>query len=242
MKSGLPTQILSKIYKTLESRLLIKPVKSVLSKSKKLYIAYNLTPSRTLTGGPWYSEDDREFDWEFIKEIRNFILLCTNKIEGGDTTGGFGKGVCAATIKGYTAKLGEACISKIKLEEQDVYKVVRTLVLDGWLEEVENPRYEWPEAGSKEAKAEAELDEDEDEDDTEGKYKDEEQYKYKRSMMYVSNWPAMPQHATSAGGSGAVDAKFKLWDVCTEEEFGFRRVRFGENGGIIECVEECYHS
>ncbi len=53
---------------------MIKPVKSVNAKAKKLYMLYNLTPAKELTGGPWYTE--LEFDHEFISELRTFLMHC----------------------------------------------------------------------------------------------------------------------------------------------------------------------
>jgi DNA-directed RNA polymerase III subunit RPC6 len=46
VQTNIQQQALNKIFKVLESRLLIKPVKSVTAKSKKLYMLYNLVPSK----------------------------------------------------------------------------------------------------------------------------------------------------------------------------------------------------
>ena len=59
-QTNIQQQSLTKIFKTLESRQLIKPVKSVNAKAKKLYMLFNLKPAKELTGGPWYTE--LEFD------------------------------------------------------------------------------------------------------------------------------------------------------------------------------------
>lgn len=67
VQTNIQQQALNKIFKSLESRQLIKPVKSVAAKSKKLYMLYNLTPSKELTGGIWYS--DLEFDHEYVHEL-----------------------------------------------------------------------------------------------------------------------------------------------------------------------------
>lgn len=53
VKSKIQQQALTKIFKNLESRKLIKPVKAVNAKSKKCYMLYELQPSREITGGPW---------------------------------------------------------------------------------------------------------------------------------------------------------------------------------------------
>jgi DNA-directed RNA polymerase III subunit RPC6 len=46
VQTNIQQQALNKIFKVLESRLLIKPVKSVTAKSKKLYMLYKLVPSK----------------------------------------------------------------------------------------------------------------------------------------------------------------------------------------------------
>ena len=54
IQTNIQQNALAKILKSLENRRLIKPVKSVTAKSKKLYMLYDLTPSKELTGGVWY--------------------------------------------------------------------------------------------------------------------------------------------------------------------------------------------
>ena len=48
---SLPTQVL----KTLETRKMVRPVKSHSQKNKKLYILYDLEASKEITGGAFYS-------------------------------------------------------------------------------------------------------------------------------------------------------------------------------------------
>lgn len=52
-------------------------MRSVASKSKKLYIAYDVIPAKEITGGPWYS--DQEFDYEFVQELGNCIVKIIGK-------------------------------------------------------------------------------------------------------------------------------------------------------------------
>ena len=54
LQTNIQQQALNKIFKVLEQRHLIKPVNSVTAKSKKLYMLYDLQPSKELTGGVWY--------------------------------------------------------------------------------------------------------------------------------------------------------------------------------------------
>lgn len=122
IQSGLTQQALMKIYKVLEGRLAIKTVKSIASKSKKMYMLYDIEPAKELTGGPWYT--DQDFDHEFIDELRNY---CFGLISTTDSQ----------SVSEITARLVEDNISKVKLTEQDVQQLVRTLELDGKVEKDE---------------------------------------------------------------------------------------------------------
>nr|XP_054759215.1 DNA-directed RNA polymerase III subunit RPC6-like [Lytechinus pictus] len=67
LKSNLQLTQLNKILKNLESRKLIKAVKSVGAARKKAYMLFNLTPDPSVTGGTWYS--DQEFESEFVEVL-----------------------------------------------------------------------------------------------------------------------------------------------------------------------------
>lgn len=122
IQSNIQHQALNKIFKNLENRHLIKPVKSVTAKAKKLYMLYDLQPAKELTGGPWYTE--LEFDHEFVSELRTFVLLCVQKINGG-------KGV---SLKEIAAKMKEANISRVQLNLGEVQQLVQTLAFDYLIE------------------------------------------------------------------------------------------------------------
>jgi DNA-directed RNA polymerase III subunit RPC6 len=124
IQTNIQQQALNKIFKALESRQLIKPVKSVVAKSKKLYMLYNLTPSKELTGGVWYS--DLEFDHEFISELRSFILQCVRRLNNG-------KGV---TLREILEKMVQAKISRVELSHVEVSQLVDTLIYDYMVHEI----------------------------------------------------------------------------------------------------------
>jgi DNA-directed RNA polymerase III subunit RPC6 len=88
---------------------------------------YDLTPAKEITGGPWYSE--YEFDFEFIAELRNFILLCISRMNGGY---GVGQGV---TIQQIMDKMTQANVSRVQLSYGDVSQLVQTLILDTIVEQ-----------------------------------------------------------------------------------------------------------
>ncbi|KFP87780.1 DNA-directed RNA polymerase III subunit RPC6, partial [Acanthisitta chloris] len=66
-KPNLPLTEINKILKNLESKKLIKAVKSVAASKKKVYMLYNLQPDRSVTGGAWYS--DQDFESEFVEVL-----------------------------------------------------------------------------------------------------------------------------------------------------------------------------
>ncbi len=48
----------------------------MVSKSKKLYVLFDVVPAKSVTGGPWYS--DQEFDHEFVAALSDFIVNTVN--------------------------------------------------------------------------------------------------------------------------------------------------------------------
>ena len=124
IQTNIQQQALNKIFKILESRQLIKPVKSVVAKSKKLYMIYNLIPSKELTGGIWYS--DLEFDHEFINELRIFLLQCIKRMNNGN----------GITLQQIIDKILMAQISRVELSANDVLQLIQTLIYDYMVEEI----------------------------------------------------------------------------------------------------------
>jgi len=120
--TGIQQATLTKIFKALETRKLIKPIKAVTANNKKRYMLYDLTPSKEITGGPWYSGS--EFDHEFIAELRNFILMCVRRMNGGL---GVGNGV---TLKQIANKMIQANVSRVQLSLEEVQQLVQTLAFD----------------------------------------------------------------------------------------------------------------
>ncbi|XP_065840036.1 DNA-directed RNA polymerase III subunit RPC6-like [Oscarella lobularis] len=123
----------TRILKTLETKKLIKTVKSVAAARRKVYMLYDLEPDQSVTGGAWYS--DQEFESEFV-EILN--QQCYKYLEQKKIRAGRAKLDAAATasmarasskeIWQYITELG---ISKVKLSQQDIEMVLDTVVYDG---------------------------------------------------------------------------------------------------------------
>jgi DNA-directed RNA polymerase III subunit RPC6 len=104
----------------LVARNLIKEIKSVLSSNKRVFILAELEASQSHTGGPWYG-DDQDFDQEFIVAVYEFAK---SFIEGR-------KSVTVADVTKFVAESG---ICNDALEEEDIRKLMFTMLHDGQIE------------------------------------------------------------------------------------------------------------
>ncbi|XP_038206651.1 probable DNA-directed RNA polymerase III subunit RPC6 [Zerene cesonia] len=132
-RSNLTMTQLPKILKNLESKKLIKAVKSVNASKKKVYMLYNLEPDRSVSGGAWYQ--DQDFESEFVdilnRQCLRFLQQRADKIKNnprGPIVGRTQSYATAAEVHKYITDLG---ISKVKLEVEDVITILNTLVFDG---------------------------------------------------------------------------------------------------------------
>jgi DNA-directed RNA polymerase III subunit RPC6 len=132
IQTNIQQNMLTKILKSLETRHLIKPVKSVAAKSKKLYMLYDIQPSKELTGGIWYS--DLEFDHEFISKMRSFLLYSIRRLNSG-------KGVTMPELHNIMIQK-KVCTVELAMEE--VKQLLQTLVFDYLVEEVPDTTGEEP--------------------------------------------------------------------------------------------------
>ena len=123
VQTNIPQATLTKIFKQLETRKLIKPIKAVTAKTKKLYMLYDLVPAKEITGGPWYTEG--EFDHEFIAELRNFIIMCVRRMNRGQ----------GVSIQQISDKMVQANVSRVQLSLEEVRQLVQTLLHDYVIEE-----------------------------------------------------------------------------------------------------------
>ena len=124
LKLGLSSFHVEKVVKKLKSHDLIKLVKTLQSKSRKVFMITELDPSESLTGGTWYNEE-REFDkglvialykavHQFVTDSRTMVSLDT---------------ISTAVNKSEIAK---------KLSNEDIQSIVQILCFDGKLIEVFN--------------------------------------------------------------------------------------------------------
>lgn len=114
-KSNLVMPHLNKILKNLESRKLIKAVKSVNASRKKVYMLYNMEPDRTITGGAWYQDQDFEAEFVDILNQQSLRFLQTKlenakKLNDGPLAT---KKLACCTVKQVHTFISELGISKV---------------------------------------------------------------------------------------------------------------------------------
>ncbi|CAK9232903.1 unnamed protein product [Sphagnum jensenii] len=111
----------NKALKNLESRSLVKPVKTVSNKNRKVYMLFELDPSREVTGGAWYTEQD--YDAEFVDVVKQQCLHFILK-----------QGL--ASLEDVAESVRKSGITQVELRLEEFKQILDTLVLDGDIEEV----------------------------------------------------------------------------------------------------------
>jgi len=135
-KSNLVLTQVNKILKNLESKKLIKAVKSVAASKKKVYMLYNLEPDQSLTGGAWYSDQDFESEFVEILNQQCFSFL-QQKAEMARKTNAdpiSQKNMMFTSSKEIWKFISELGISKVQLTESDIETILNTLIFDGKVE------------------------------------------------------------------------------------------------------------
>lgn len=136
MRTNLHQTVITKVLKSLESRKIIKAVKSVKNSTRKVYMLASLEPSQDITGGPWFSEN--ELDTEFIEELCKVCLrfISTKSISpkpghiyGVDYTG-------YPSLEQIHRFLRESKVTSAELETEDVRMLLDRLIYDGVVDRV----------------------------------------------------------------------------------------------------------
>ena len=124
-----PKQIATSLAR-LKDKNLIKPVKTIHGKNKIVYMLANLEPSKEITGGVWYTTDNK-FNHELISMLQkaacDFVLDSTKPA-----------GVTAEEVLEYVRVQGYS--SQVDLREDDMTQILDTLIYDGLLEETYGDR------------------------------------------------------------------------------------------------------
>nr|CAB3265035.1 DNA-directed RNA polymerase III subunit RPC6-like [Phallusia mammillata] len=136
-KCNLMLTEVNKILKNLESKKLIKAVKSVAASKKKVYMLFSLQPDRSVTGGAWYS--DQDFESEFVEVLsQQCHKLLLQKLENAEKDGSLSpiaknaSSYCSSQeVLDFIQNLG---ISKVNLTNEDIETILDTLIYDGKVE------------------------------------------------------------------------------------------------------------
>ncbi|XP_031154431.1 DNA-directed RNA polymerase III subunit RPC6 isoform X1 [Sander lucioperca] len=153
-KSNLPLTEINKILKNLESKKLIKAVKSVAASKKKVYMLYNLCvccvqaskkkvymlynlqPDRSVTGGAWYS--DQDFESEFVEVLNQqcfkFLQSKAEVARDSKQSPMVQRNSSFATSHEVWKYISELGISKVDLSMDDIETILNTLIYDGKVE------------------------------------------------------------------------------------------------------------
>jgi len=120
--TGIVQGALTRALRSLETRKLVKAVKTIASKTMNLYVTYDVTPLREHTGGPWYEE--QEFDSAFVEQVSSALrhLIQRKENDGG------------ASLIELHQTLMDLQATKQELEISDLRSVLQTLYWDGKIE------------------------------------------------------------------------------------------------------------
>ncbi|KAG6833781.1 hypothetical protein H0H87_001213 [Tephrocybe sp. NHM501043] len=139
-KTNLHQTIIDRCLKTLTQKRLIKRVPSVQHPTRKIYMLDNLEPSVTLTGGPWYT--DNELDTEFIQHLSDACLKFIRDISFPKRRGDGTEGPLYAlsnspdypSAEQIRNSLRKARLTETDLTVEHVEMLLNVLVLDGEIE------------------------------------------------------------------------------------------------------------
>lgn len=159
--------MVTRCLKTLESRNLIKAIKSVKNPTRKVYMLWDKTPSDEVTGGPWYSEQD--LDTQFVKVMYDSVFKFIARLSYPlNATVATGVGACfsASHEKYPTAHqvhdfITRMQLSNAKLTITDINSILNLLVFDGKVVRLSGGRVCKPPRLHAKSEAEA-MDDDED--------------------------------------------------------------------------------
>ncbi|XP_072025702.1 DNA-directed RNA polymerase III subunit RPC6-like [Amphiura filiformis] len=136
IRSNMPLNQLNKILKNLESRKLIKAVKSVGASKRKVYMLFNLQPDRSVTGGAWYS--DQDFESEFVEVLnQQCYKFLQDKVDAGaelQIDPMLKRTRSYASSQDVWKFIKELGISKVELSVEDIETILHTLIYDGKVE------------------------------------------------------------------------------------------------------------
>lgn len=137
IRSNLSTTELNKVIKSMESKKIIKAVKSVSASKKKLYMLYELQPDSSVTGGAWYSAE-QSFETEFVEilsqQCHKFLLERRKLADEGKESILKRRKASLATSLEVLQFIEKSKISRVQLSQADIEMILEKLVYDGLAE------------------------------------------------------------------------------------------------------------
>ncbi|XP_006459884.1 hypothetical protein AGABI2DRAFT_202311 [Agaricus bisporus var. bisporus H97] len=141
-KTNLHQTIIDRSLKTLTQKRLVKRVPSVQHPTRKIYMLEGLEPSISLTGGPWYT--DNELDTEFIQHLTEVCYKFVRDTTFPKRKEGGGEGVLYAisnpprypTAQDIRSSLKKAKLTETELSVEHVEMLLNVLILDGKIEKL----------------------------------------------------------------------------------------------------------
>ncbi|KAF9057373.1 RNA polymerase Rpc34 subunit-domain-containing protein [Panaeolus papilionaceus] len=140
-KTNLHQTVIDRCLKTLTQKRLIKRVQSVQHITRKIYMLEGLEPSISLTGGPWYT--DNELDTEFIQNLMEACYRLISDITFPKVRGGsenllypISNAPKYPTADQIRTSLRKARLTETELTVEHVEMLLNVLVLDGKIEKL----------------------------------------------------------------------------------------------------------
>jgi len=139
-KSNLGQTQLTKVLKILETKRLIKSIKSVNASKKKVYMLFNLQPDQSVTGGAWYSENS--FESEYVEVLNQqcyrFLEHRLRKSREEHSEPMAAKTASMVTVAEVQKFISDLGISKVALKDSEIESILQTIVYDGKAEKCES--------------------------------------------------------------------------------------------------------
>ncbi|EEB08052.1 DNA-directed RNA polymerase III complex subunit Rpc34 [Schizosaccharomyces japonicus yFS275] len=139
MKTNLHMTVVNRCLKSLESKNLVKSIKSVKHPTRKIYMLYDLAPSSEITGGPWFT--DQELDIEFINNLKKVVYKYIHSKSYPSKKNHKGSDLLwSVDYNGYPSAiqihdwLRSTNITEVDLSLANVMSLVDVLVYDGKVE------------------------------------------------------------------------------------------------------------
>ncbi|KAF9485384.1 hypothetical protein BDN70DRAFT_871429 [Pholiota conissans] len=140
-KTSLHQTVIDRCLKTLTQKRLIKRVPSVQHITRKIYMLEGIEPSISLTGGPWYT--DNELDTEFIQNLTEACYRLISDISFPKRRGGkegalypISNAPQYPTADNIRHSLRKARLTETELSIEHVEMLLNILILDGKVEKI----------------------------------------------------------------------------------------------------------